>query len=125
MSKTREKILCAVYIVLGALLLCEKLTGGILHAVLGMLLVVITAVHIGVHWKKFGYRTRKIKLLDGILMGAFAVMTVTGILMHPLGSYLAVKILHKLSAVLFLLCIIGHVIQHKDSPSGKGKRSVS
>ena len=62
--------------------------------------------------KKTPNRQRFIRLVNGLLMGTLAVLIVSGILLHPLHDVLAVKILHELSAVLFILGVILHIVQH-------------
>lgn len=99
--------------ILCILLFGVKLTGGKLHAVLGILLVILTLAHVMKYKKKLGYISFSLKLVDETLLAAMATMLVTGILMHPLKEIIVVMILHKLSSVIFCLGCIAHVLQHK------------
>lgn len=64
--------------------------------------------------KTMKYRVRSLQLVDALLLGTLAVLMITGILLHPLHGVLIVLILHKLSAVLFVLGLITHVVQHRN-----------
>lgn len=118
MNKKQDKLFFSVVMVMCVLLFCERLTGGVWHAVLGFALVVLLAGHVRKQQKKTMYRKVSIQMVDKILMAAFAAVILTGILLHPLQDMLILKILHKLSAVIFVVGIIVHMVQH----SSKRKR---
>lgn len=122
MKKTSEKILFGVTLVLCVLLFAERLTGEIWHAVFGVLLIILIVGHTCKEFPKMKYRKTGIRVLDIVLIAALLVLFVTGMLMHPLQGVLILKILHKFAAVLFVLGIIGHMIQHL---SKKGDKNVS
>lgn len=113
MSKIREAIFMAATILLCVLLFGVKFTGGIWHAVIGVMLVISSVSHICLRMAKMKYRTAKVKIADEVLLAALAVLFVTGMLMHPMQEVLLVKILHKLSGVVFSLGLITHIVQHK------------
>lgn len=113
MSRTKERIFLAVILVLCGVLFAERLTGDIWHAAIGVLLLTASAVHICRQHAKMKYQKPGVRLLDQVLNGALIVLFVTGMLLHPLQGVLVLQILHKLSAVLLILGIIGHVIQHR------------
>lgn len=113
MSRTREKIFMAVTVLLCVLLFAVKLTGSVWHVIFGIMLVILNVGHICMRFVKMRYQEKKVRIVDEVLMAALAIMFATGMLMHPLEGMLAVKILHKLSSVVFLLCMAGHVIQHR------------
>lgn len=113
MSGTKGKIFLAAILVLCGVLFAERLTGDIWHAVIGMLLIVIMGGHICIQHKKLKYQKASIRIVDEVLMGTLIVLFATGMLLHPFQGVLILKILHKLSAVLFVLGIIGHAIQHR------------
>lgn len=110
--KKSERLLMIITLVLCVLLFAERLTGGILHAVCGILLAVIVGRHTYVEFRKMKYKKSAVRVVDWVLVAALAVLIVTGILLHPLQGVLAVKILHKLAAVVFVLGLIAHVVQH-------------
>lgn len=95
------------------LLFAERMTGDSLHAVLGLLLVIFMAVHMGRQMKKMKYKKAQIKWVDWALTASLAVLLVTGILLHPMHGVPALKIIHKLAAVLLVFGIIGHILQHR------------
>lgn len=113
MSKNKERIFLVLTLILCALLFAERLTGEICHAVIGVLLVVVVGGHMCAQMAKMQYQKKSVRLMDQILIAALLILFVTGILMHPLQGILVLKILHKLSAVVFVLGIIGHIIQHR------------
>ncbi|MGN0141972.1 MAG: hypothetical protein ACI4AD_07060 [Roseburia sp.] len=113
MSRIRRIVFLMVTLVLCVILFCVKLTGGVWHAVAGVLLIVVTVAHLCVHGKKLRGRKGLVYTADIVLLVSFVLLAVTGFLMHPLGGILAVAIVHKLSAVVFCIGLIGHVMQHR------------
>lgn len=112
MKKKNEKLLMIMTLVLCVLLFAQRLTGGILHAVFGVLLAVIMGIHMWRQSGKMKYRKTAVCAVDWILAAAIAVVILTGILLHPLQNILAIKIIHKLSAVVFVLGGSVHMVQH-------------
>lgn len=112
MKLKKEKLLMAATLVLCVLLFLERLTGQIWHAVFGLALVVIVAVHCCRTKKTMKYRKTSFKAVDILLIVVLALLVITGVLAHPLHDVMAVKIVHKLCAVLFVIGIIVHAAQH-------------
>lgn len=94
------------------LLFAEHFTGQIFHAVLGLILTVIVGIHTRRHIVQMKYRTKAIHLIDQGLILVLVILLLTGILAHPMHDLLAIKILHKLCAVILVLGIITHILQH-------------
>ena len=46
-------------------------------------------------------------------------MFVTGMLLHPMQGVFIIKLLHKLSAIVFILGTVAHVVQHRAGRKGK------
>lgn len=113
MSRLREHCLLAATAVLCVLLFCVKLTGGAWHAVFGISLAALCVCHTLKRFAKLKRKESRIRVTDWVILGAFLVMFLSGILMHPLGDVLMVKLAHKLSSVVFLLGTCGHVCQHR------------
>lgn len=124
MSRTREKVFLVATIVLCVLLFAVRLTGPIWHAVLGVILTVAMVAHLCKQMIKMKYQKPEIRLVDQVLLAALIVMFVTGMLMHPLHGMFVVKLLHKLSAVLFVLCTVGHVAQHRARRKNFARRKL-
>ena len=49
------------------------------------------------------------------------IMVLSGFLIHPLGGVIAVKILHKMSGLVFCIFLIGHITRY-GRRIRKGKR---
>lgn len=113
MKKKENMFVGILILALCVLLFLERLTGGIVHAVLGVLLIVVVAVHLAKQNAKLKYRSRAIQVIDWALVALLAVLFVSGMLLHPFQGVLALKIVHKLAAVLFVLGILAHILQHR------------
>lgn len=113
MNKKNEMIFGIVTVILCVLLFAERLTGDIIHAILGLLLIILMVVHMCRQQKKLKYKKQQIQWLDWTLVADLAILFVTGMMLHPMRTVLALKIVHKLAAVLFVLGIIGHIVQHR------------
>lgn len=117
MNSKKNKIFFALTIVLCILLFAVKLTGPVWHVVFGVLLTCMMGKHTFSRWARLRKQKRALQAVDQILMASLIVMFVSGMLMHPLQGVVIVKLLHKLSAVIFVLAMLGHVAQH--SPARK------
>lgn len=109
----KKNMFMAITLVLCVLLFLQPLTGEIFHAVLGVFFLIVVGGHVCMKFGKMKYKKRSIQVVDWVIMIALVVLAVSGILIHPLGGMLAVKILHKLSAVIFVLGMIVHMIQYR------------
>lgn len=118
MDKRNKKLFWVVTLVLCVLLFLERMTGEMIHAVLGVILIVICAIHMNKRFAIRKHRKAAIQAVDWVLAVSLAVLFVTGLLIHPLHGILFIKILHKLSAVLFVLGIIVHLVQHRNVKKG-------
>lgn len=122
MKKTREKLFMAVTLLLCVLLFLEHFTGEIWHAVFGVLLIVLMVGHLCRQMIKLRYQKKAVRIVDEVLLGSLAVLFVTGMLLHPLQGMLVIKLVHKLAAIVFVLGIIGHIVQHQKNG---GEKNVS
>ena len=89
------------------------LTGEIWHAILGILLILVAAIHIFRQNRKLKAGPPVTIWTNFVLIALWAFLFCTGVMMHPLSGIPVLKFLHKLSAVLFILGIIAHIVQHK------------
>lgn len=112
-QKMKKTLLTAVILTICALLFCVKLTGGIIHFILGMALVCVSTGHMLKNKERLSYVKRSLKCVNYLLLSAMGVMLITGILMHPFSEILAIKILHKMSSLLFICGCLIHANQHK------------
>lgn len=113
MNSKKERLFMIITLILCVLLFLQRLTGEIWHAVLGLLLIIAMVVHMCRQMVKMKYKKNVIQAVDWMLIGSLAVLFLTGMLLHPLQGMLVLKILHKLAAVLFVLGIIVHMVQHR------------
>lgn len=109
----KKRFLMLIFMMLCIPVLCQRLTGEIWHAVLGMFLMIFVVIHICMQSGKIKYKKPAVRRVDRMLIAAMAVLALTGVLLHPLQGAFVIKILHKLSAVLFVIGTIVHVIQHR------------
>ena len=112
MNVKKEKLFGIITLVLCLLLFLERLTGGICHAILGILFIILLVVHICRQIGKLKYKKMSIRLVDWILLIAMIAVFLSGMLLHPLQEMIAIKILHKISSVVLMIGIILHVLLH-------------
>ncbi|MGN0408243.1 MAG: hypothetical protein ACI4EJ_08280 [Bacteroides sp.] len=63
--------------------------------------------------EKINNRSRYVKLVNMMLIAALALVFLSGILLHPLQGAAAIKILHKISSLAFVLAVVVHILQHR------------
>lgn len=124
MKKTKNKIFFAVSLVLCVLLFAIRLTGAKWHVVLGVILTVMMVKHTCTRMARMKKQKTAIRVVDQVLLAALASMFVTGMLIHPLHGMLVAKMVHKLSAVVFVLAMLGHVAQHSPARRVEKKKDT-
>lgn len=102
----------AVSLVLCVLLCAIRLTGAKWHVAFGCLLTCMMVRHTCTRMARMKKQKMAIRVVDQVLLVALTTMFVSGMLIHPLQGMLVVKMLHKLSAVVFILAMLGHAAQH-------------
>lgn len=100
-------------LLLCVLLFLERLTGQIWHAVLGIALIIFCVVHLCRKNGELKHGKLSVRVVDWALIALLAILFVSGMLLHPFQGVLALKIIHRLSAVLFVLGLITHLVQHR------------
>ncbi|MDD6057778.1 MAG: hypothetical protein PUB98_05920 [Clostridiales bacterium] len=112
MSEKRKKLFVGITLAFCLLLFGKRLTGEIFHAILGILFTGMMVLHAQ---KRAGKRKQKrsVQVVDGVSLLALAVVFFSGMLLHPLQGTIGLLILHKLSAVVFVLAMLAHVLQHR------------
>ena len=103
----------SISLILCLLLFGKRLTGEICHAILGMVLSGMTAVHVCRHIGKLKYKKGSVRITDLVMLIALAFVFLSGMLLQ---GTLAVLILHKMSSVIFVIGMIVHVVQHSKVP---------
>lgn len=124
MKKTTNKIFFAVSLVLCALLFGIRLTGAKWHVVLGVILTCMMVKHTFTRMARMKKQKVAIQMVDQVLLAALATMFISGMLIHPLHGMLVVKLLHKLSSVVFVLAMLGHVAQHSPARKRAKKKDI-
>lgn len=118
-TKYSKIFLGIITLALCILLFLQRITGGIWHTVFGILLIIAAVIHLCRQNAKLKHRARSIQIIDWALIALLAILFLSGLLLHPLNGIPALKIIHKLSAVLFVLGVTAHVIQHRKSMKKK------
>lgn len=114
MSKNRKKFIFIIAVpILSILLFCVKITGDGIHAFLGIVLVITILLHIRKNWERNTYAPKPMKRTNYILIGALITLFLTGILVKLSFNLFLIIILHKLSAIIFCVGSIWHMVQHK------------
>lgn len=122
MNKSKVKPLIGVTIVLLLLLFCVKVTGEVIHVLVGLAFTGIMIDHMIKQGKKLRYVPRKYRIVDMVLIISLVLICLSGIILHPLKDVLLIKIIHKLSSATLCIALICHVVQHKKKGN---KRNVS
>lgn len=110
--RTNKIFMMILPLALCVLLFLERLTGGIWHAVLGMILIIFSVVHLCRKNGELKHGKTSVRIIDWALITLLAILFVTGLLLHPFQGVLVLKIIHRLSAVLFVMGLIVHIVQH-------------
>ncbi|MGN0245174.1 MAG: hypothetical protein ACI4DK_04295 [Lachnospiraceae bacterium] len=111
-EKSGKQFLVAM-LLLCLLLFLKWLTGEVCHIILGILLLGMSAMHIGKHIGKLKHKKKSVQIVDVWILIALSVVIVSGVLLHPLQGMLIILMLHKISSVCFVVEMIVHVLQHR------------
>lgn len=125
MDKIKMRILLAGTFALLVLLCAERVTGSVLHLLIGVVLLAVTVIHMRQNKQKWAYRRAGIRTIDKILAGALILMPLSGIVLHMSGTLPGAKIVHKLAGTVFIFGIIAHIWQHRREKGKAGKIDVS
>lgn len=98
--------------VLCVLLLAVKVTGPAVHVICGILLTILSAKHLFKRIRVLSHMSNGIQIVDWILTIALVIMFLSGLLLHPMGDIMWIKMAHKLSSVIFIVFVIVHSVQH-------------
>ena len=116
LKKNRKKELFTVLtMALCLLLFLQRLTGEICHAILGLFLIGIMAVHLYRQHEKLMYQKVPVQLVDWMILADLAVVLLSGILLHPLREAVVFQIIHKVSSVILVIGVLVHILQHRRS----------
>lgn len=124
MGKTKNKLFLAVSLILCVLLFAIRVTGATWHVVCGVILTCMMVKHTCTRMARMKKQKMAIQIVDQVLLAALVTMFVSGMLIHPLHGMLVVKMVHKLSAVVFVLAILGHAAQHSPVRGVKKKKDT-
>lgn len=109
----KKKMFVTMSIVLYILLFAVRVTGPKWHLAFGLMLTCMMVKHTCTRLVSMKRQSPAVRLVNQVLMIALLTMFVTGMLMHPLHGMFVIKLLHKLSAVVFGLAMLGHIKQHR------------
>lgn len=111
MKRRNTRIFLLTAAALCILLLSVRLTGAGIHAVLGLILTVISVTHIIRHYGRIRKAPEKIQAVYILLMVSLALVFASGILLHPLKQYTWLKGVHGLAGIVFCISVMVHVYQ--------------
>lgn len=100
------------------LLFAERLTGEIWHVILGAAFLILSIAHGYRYRKEMKAGKRSVRITDWVMVVSLAFLVLTGMMIHPMQGALAVKIVHKLSAVVFAAGLLVHIRQHRKKKTG-------
>ena len=103
----KDLIFAPILILLGILLGLLKVTGITAHIVISVIGLVVLIVYSVLTKKEW-----KLPVLDIIMRVFYGIALITGVLLMNIHGVLAINIIHKLSAILFILLMISLFI-HK------------
>lgn len=92
-----------------ALLFLQRFTGMAVHAILGLAVLIASICHTIKFRKVWKKRSTGKKAVEIILWGGLIAVTVSGFLLKPFGEVTAVQLVHKLSAVVFVVFLLWHI----------------
>lgn len=112
-KKLKNSILSVLIFLLCVLLGCIKITGERVHVMLGIVLILVTIIHIRKNKERMKYVPLFIKRVNQILVCTIVMMFVSGFLLQIQIDFLIIQVLHKLCAMVFILGCMIHIAQHK------------
>jgi heme A synthase len=113
MKKTNEIVMMIATALLCCVLLAERLTGELWHVIFGVIFIILMGKHLCMQMLKKNRQEKAVRIVEDILLGALLTLLATGVLMYPLQGALVIKILHKLAALVFVVAVAAHILQHK------------
>lgn len=111
--KNANMVLMAAIPVLCILLFLQPVTGSIFHMIVGIALIVVTALHMKGRTKVLTRAASPVRITNWIIIISLVVLFISGLLIHAFDDVLAFSILHKLAAVAFVIGCIAHALQHR------------
>lgn len=102
----------ALCIVICVYLFCIRWTTVIPHAIVGICFIGAMLVHMGKRLKRVKYVNKSKRVVDYILTVDCVLLLFSGLMAHPMHDVIWIKISHAVTAVLFVIFCIIHVVQH-------------
>lgn len=112
MKNKRSRMLVIATAVL-LFLFCERLTGMSVHMIVGLLFVIGLIVHTVIKRKAIKNMPGKYKAVDYMLLFDCILILTSGVLAHIPDMPKAWLILHSVSACIFVILLVAHMIQHR------------
>lgn len=125
MNKKQMKFFAGITAVLCVLLFMERLTGALVHVILGFVLAAVSLKHVFKKMALMKHMPSLIQWTDAVILTALVVVIVSGMLLHPLGNAFWLVIAHKLSGMVFFLGTMAHAAEHyklKEQRAQKNKQ---
>jgi|GEM_PF-1803922 len=119
MKQKKMRLITIICAVIMCILFAEKMTGEVVHMVLGLIICLAGIFHVARNMDHIKHMPRGIKVVDYLMCLFLVIMLISGIMIHPLKFsgenmrlLMVCGISHVLGAVFFVILCIIHVIQH-------------
>jgi hypothetical protein len=111
--KQKLHLFLFISIMMCILLFLQKITGLKIHAMISLIFTILIIIHMIKHFKKIKHRTLSICIIDCLLIIFLIGLFISGkMVMH--NDTILLVLAHKLCALLFVLSMIVHCLQHKN-----------
>ena len=113
MKRTYKRTFTMIAAVLVLILLFfKRLTGVPIHIIIGLIFCVILGIHTWRRRKRIFKCPRAYSVTDIVILAAMFCVLLSGFLLKPLHGITAVLLLHKVSALVFAIGLLVHMVQH-------------
>lgn len=93
-------------IIISALLFLLKITGMKLHIALGILALIITIIYTLLIRKNLKEYSKKSLVMEIVTRICLAMALISGFLVQPFRTILAISIIHKIAAIVFTMLLL-------------------
>jgi len=112
MVREKTYISLAVSMVICIFLFCVKWTMVIPHAIVGTIFIGAMLIHMGKRLKRVKCTNKSKRVIDYILALDCVLLLFSGLMAHPMHEVSWIKIIHAVTACVFVIFCIVHVVQH-------------
>lgn len=106
---TKRFIFMFAMLIACVILFLQPFTGMGVHAISALTLLIVSICHTRNYRKTWKKACHSKKITEVALWTALAIAMLSGFLLKPFHGVMIVIIIHKLSAVAFVVCLIFHI----------------